>query len=102
MGIGKRSSYAADDLLYTFSSLRLTWKRIELHKVINDQVAPGTEACDAVGAVGITCELPVVRPESAARVSTLTSIHKKSLQPQLDDVGFELLRAVRTAERSCS
>jgi hypothetical protein len=38
MDIGKRSSYAADDLLYTFSSLLLTWQRIELHKVINNQV----------------------------------------------------------------
>jgi hypothetical protein len=32
-----------------------------------------------------------IRPESAARVSTLTSIQTKSLQPQLDDVSFELL-----------
>jgi hypothetical protein len=40
----------------------------------------------------ITFGLPVIRPESAARVSTLTSIWTKSLQPQLDYVGFELLR----------
>ena len=40
----------------------------------------------------ITSDLPVICPESAARVSTLTSIHTKSLQPQLDDVSFELLR----------
>jgi hypothetical protein len=40
----------------------------------------------------VRCGLPVIRPESAARVSTLTSIPTKSLQPQLDDVSFKLLR----------
>src|SRR5260370_42468729 len=46
--------------------------------------------------------LPVIRPESAARVSTLTSIHTKSLQPQLERCQLRIAQTVRTADRSCS
>src|SRR2546430_10495512 len=44
----------------------------------------------------------VIRPESAARVSTLTSIHTKSLQPQLERCQLRIAQTVRTADRSSS
>src|SRR5260370_33703736 len=57
---------------------------------------------DPTSSLAVLSCLPIIRPESAARVSTLTSIHTKSLQPQLERCQLRIAQTVRTADRSCS
>jgi hypothetical protein len=63
---------------------------------------PSTSALAWFRQLRIASGLPIVRPESAAGVSTLTSIHTKSLQPQLERCQLRTPQPVRTADRSCS
>jgi hypothetical protein len=63
---------------------------------------PSMSALALVSPIEDCFQLPIVRPESAAGVSTLTSIHTKSLQPQLERCQLRIPQPVRTAGRSCS
>jgi hypothetical protein len=51
---------------------------------------------------GITSGWRVIQSKSGPRVSTLTSIHTTSFQPQLEQCQIGITQTVLTADRSCS